>query len=92
MRKQTVKGLALASAVGALFAAGAARAETKAATKEKQGGPVRCAGVNGCKGQGACATAKNSCAGANACKGQGWVEEKTAQACTDKGGSVVATK
>ena len=92
MRKQTVKGLALAGAVGALLAAAVARAEDKAPAKEKEGGAVRCAGVNACKGQGACASATNGCAGSNGCKGKGWVTEKTAKACTDKGGKVVATK
>jgi len=33
----------------------------------------RCFGVNGCKGQGACKSAKNDCKGHNACKGQGWL-------------------
>jgi hypothetical protein len=32
----------------------------------------RCFGVNGCKGQGNCKSAKNDCKGKNACKGQGW--------------------
>jgi hypothetical protein len=31
-----------------------------------------CVGANACKGQSACAGAKNSCAGQNACKGQGF--------------------
>jgi uncharacterized membrane protein len=33
----------------------------------------RCFGVNSCKGQGACKSAKNDCKGHNACKGQGWL-------------------
>ena len=33
----------------------------------------RCFGVNGCKGQGNCKSAKNDCKGKNGCKGQGWL-------------------
>ena len=32
----------------------------------------KCYGVNGCKGQSACKTAKNDCKGHNACKGKGF--------------------
>ena len=33
---------------------------------------VKCEGVNSCKGQGDCGTAKHACAGKNACKGEGF--------------------
>lgn len=52
---------------------------------------VHCYGVNGCKGQSACKTAKNDCRGMNACKGQGF-KEMTAQACTAAGGSLTEPK
>jgi hypothetical protein len=91
MLKQTVRGLVLASAVGALFTAGAVRAETPAKEKEdsKQ---VRCGGANACKGKSACATKTSGCMGQNACKGKGWTHEKSAKACTDKGGTVLASE
>ena len=55
---------------------------------------VKCAGVNSCKGHGACAAADGShaCAGKNECKGKGWVKAKSAEECTKKGGTVVEEK
>ena len=50
---------------------------------------VKCAGINSCKGKGACQGAANSCAGQNGCKGKGWVEV-TAKECKDKKGTVIA--
>jgi hypothetical protein len=51
----------------------------------------RRAGVNECKGKGSCAGADNACKAQNACKGQGFTEEKSAKACADKGGKVLAS-
>ncbi len=86
---RNVKGMVLATAVGALFAAGA-RAETTAPPKEKEvAKKVRCAGTNGCKGKSSCMSKANSCMGQNSCKGKGWTFEKTAKVCTDKGGKVL---
>ena len=76
-------GAALAAAAAALFAT--ASTGTAVAADEAT---VKCAGVNSCKGSGACKTAKNDCAGKNGCKGQGWVKA-TEKECTAKGGSVV---
>jgi hypothetical protein len=62
----------LASAAAALFVAGAsgqALAESAAGSEAK----IKCEGVNACKGQGSCKTAKNSCSGMNACKGQSYL-------------------
>jgi hypothetical protein len=89
MRTQTMKGVVLASAVGALFAAGQAHAATHVPKPKEVSPMVRCAGVNGCKGQGACASASNGCAGQNGCKGKGWVEASLKE-CKAKGGTVVA--
>jgi hypothetical protein len=50
---------------------------------------VKCAGINSCKGQSACMTAKSSCKGLNACKGQGWTETSSTSECTSKGGKVL---
>ncbi len=81
------RGTAIASAVAGLFLAGAVPARAA----EKSGDTIHCAGVNSCKGQGACAQAKHDCAGKNACKGQGWVEMSAAD-CKAKGGKVVDEK
>jgi hypothetical protein len=43
---------------------------------------VPCTGVNACKGQSACKTAKSSCKGMNACKGQGFVNAGSTFECT----------
>ncbi|MFN8545507.1 MAG: hypothetical protein U0807_15030 [Candidatus Binatia bacterium] len=86
--KSVNKGILIASAAASLLLAGSlgARAEEKAG-----GDKVHCAGVNACKGQGACSGAGHACAGKNACKGQGWVELDAAD-CKAKGGKVVAEK
>ncbi|RZA24743.1 MAG: hypothetical protein EOP92_43855 [Lysobacteraceae bacterium] len=55
-----------------------------AAEKEK---PGRCYGINNCKGESLCATAKNDCKGLNECKGQG-VLVKTPSECKALGGTV----
>ncbi|MEI7871101.1 MAG: hypothetical protein WCK95_03230 [Alphaproteobacteria bacterium] len=43
---------------------------------------VACTGVNACKGQSACKSAKSSCKGMNACKGQGFVNAGSSFECT----------
>jgi hypothetical protein len=85
-------GFVVAAAVVGMLATGhqfAADKDMKEGKKE-----VKCAGVNSCKGHGACASADGShaCAGKNECKGKGWVKAKTAEECTKKGGKVVEEK
>jgi len=92
MLNHVVKGLAIAGAVGSLFAGSTAFAKDKPMKAQEAGTVVKCAGVNECKGHGSCAGADNSCKAQNSCKGKGWTEEKSAQACTDKGGTLVAEK
>lgn len=89
MIREAMKGAVIATAVASLFASGTALADKHEKGTSKV---VRCAGVNECKGKGACAGADNACKSHNACKGKGWTEEKSAQACTDKGGTVLAGK
>ncbi len=60
-------GLALATAAAMLFGTVAAPAVSAEEAK------IHCNGVNACKGQSACATAKNACQGQNSCKGQGYL-------------------
>jgi uncharacterized membrane protein len=87
-RMKTSNGMLIASAAASLILAGAvlARAEQKAG-----GDQVMCAGINTCKGQGACAGAGNSCAGKNACKGKGMVETSKDE-CLKQGGKVAEAK
>ena len=62
-----ISGAAIATAAALLF--GSVTTTVSAADEAK----VKCEGVNGCKGQSACATATNSCQGQNSCKGTGYL-------------------
>ena len=75
---------ALAVVLAGLFASAAATAAPAAPAAT-----VMCSGINGCKGQSACATAASACKGHNACKGTGWLPVASEKECTDKGGKVV---
>jgi uncharacterized membrane protein len=87
---RTNTGTLIASAAASLILAGAVG--VRADHHEKSGGSmVHCAGVNACKGKGACAGAGHACAGMNACKGQG-VLEMSAEECAKKGGKVQEKK
>lgn len=77
-RKYT-SGVVLATAAASLFLAAL---PIQAAQEEAI---IHCTGVNACKGQGRCGTAKHSCKGANACKGQG-ILPMTKSECEAKGG------
>jgi uncharacterized membrane protein len=82
-------GLAGAAALLAIATLGAANpshaaSNDNSAAKEQ---PGRCYGVNGCKGESLCATAKNDCKGLNQCKGQG-VVVKTPTECKALGGTL----
>lgn len=61
------KAVALATAAALLFSA---VPFTAAQADEAK---IKCVGANACKGQSACATAKNACQGQNSCKGAGYV-------------------
>jgi hypothetical protein len=88
MIREAIKGAAVAAAVCSMFASGAARAADKPKEESKT---VRCAGVNACKGQGACGGADNACKSKNACKGKGWIQSSEKE-CKDKGGKIVDEK
>jgi hypothetical protein len=78
---------AAAAAIVALALAsvhGTAHAADQGSQKEQ---PGRCYGINGCKGQSLCATAKHDCKGLNDCKGQG-VSVATPSACAAAGGTL----
>jgi hypothetical protein len=63
------KGAVIATAAALLFGS-ALVGVANAATETK----LSCVGVNTCKGQSACKSARNDCKGQNACKGLGFVE------------------
>ena len=83
------KGLMIATAVAALALGGELTAMAQDKAKAE---PVKCAGLNDCKGNGACKSAMNDCKGKNGCKGKGFVETNTTKECGDKGGKVLAEK
>jgi hypothetical protein len=80
------KSFVVAGAAALLIVSGAVSAR---ADQSSGSAPVKCMGINSCKGQGACASAKNDCKGTNSCKGQGWTQASSAQDCTSKGGTVM---
>ena len=85
MQMKIVSGASMAAAAIALAVSGAALTSNPAQAKKAS---IHCAGGNACKGKSACKTADNSCKGQNACKGKGFTLEKSAAACTKKGGTV----
>jgi hypothetical protein len=78
-----MKGIAIAGALATLLAPAVAFAG-----KGGEGKAVQCNGTNDCKGKGGCKGASHDCKGKNDCKGQSFTTEKSAKACTDKGGVV----
>lgn len=88
MNRRT-KGAILASAVATMFLATAALAQEAASPSGgsvASASTVKCFGVNSCKGHGSCKSAHNDCKGQNACKGKGFVENLSADQCTQQGG------
>jgi hypothetical protein len=84
MKMTVISGSSIAAAAIALTMSGV----TLAPASAKAAKSVHCFGINACKGQGSCKSAKNACKGQNSCKGQGWLPEKSAKACTKMGGKV----
>jgi hypothetical protein len=82
------KSRSIATAVALLFIAGGVVASANKSAGVVQ---VRCSGINSCKGQSFCATAKNACAGQNACKGKGWLKVSRKE-CSAKGGKALPNK
>jgi hypothetical protein len=78
----TARSRSIATAVALLFITGGV-----VANADQSGGAVqvRCSGINSCKGQSFCATAKNACAGQNACKGQGWLKVSREECLSERG-------
>ncbi|MDB4974856.1 MAG: hypothetical protein JWN48_3197 [Myxococcaceae bacterium] len=85
--KHTMNKAALVAAMAAGLMTSAIPLTSQASDSDK----VHCAGINSCKGKGACSSAEHACAGKNTCKGKGWVET-TQKECAAKGGHVEAPK
>ncbi|MEV8522301.1 hypothetical protein ABZR86_21060 [Dyella marensis] len=84
-------GLAAAAALVAIAAASVISPVKAADQGAQQREPVRCYGVNSCKGESLCATSKHDCKGLNDCKGQG-VVVKTKAECLAAGGTLTEPK
>ena len=82
--------LSLAAAAALIAMASASFASTASAA-DQQEKPGRCYGVNSCKGESLCATAKHDCKGLNSCKGEG-VIVKTPSECLKAGGTLTEPK
>lgn len=79
------KGILLATAASLIITSQVFAADTT----PSQAKPVKCYGVNSCRGKAQCGTKnKNSCAGQNSCKGKGWVYISADQ-CAQKHGTVL---
>jgi hypothetical protein len=87
MKRVTLTGAVLATAVALAFVGTTAHA-TEPATSSGKTAQVKCIGGNACKGQSACASASSSCKGMNSCKGKGFVMSSNAEECTKAGGHV----
>ena len=83
-------GAAVAFAAATLVTNNAFAGE-KVVEKKTEKKQIKCAGMNECKGKGACGAADGShaCAGKNECKGKGWNMSDTEAACTKAKGTVV---
>jgi uncharacterized membrane protein len=82
--------IATAAALLALSSAASFATPSFAAAAEKDE-PGRCYGVNTCKGQSLCATAKHDCKGLNNCKGEGVIVLPKSE-CLAKGGTLTEPK
>src|ERR1700739_197310 len=88
VRQMTARSRSIATAVALLFITGGVVTNAGHSGGAVQ---VRCSGINSCRGQSFCATAKNACAGQNACKGKGWLKVSRRE-CSAKGGQGLPEK
>lgn len=84
-------GAGIATTVAALALVSLAMPASAQGYGKKEAKVEHCYGVNACKGQSDCHTAKNECKGLNECKGHGF-KEMTAAECAAKGGSLTPPK
>jgi hypothetical protein len=90
MNTRTVTSSLASMAAAFAFSASALAAQPPAGSSGAAvaaGDAVHCYGLNSCKGQADCKTAKNECKGLNSCQGQGF-KGTTAKACLEKGGVI----
>lgn len=85
MKSAITSRVSLAGAVALLALAAAGAASPTFAAEQEQ--PTRCYGINSCKGESLCATAKHDCKGLNTCKGEG-VLVRTPSECKKLGGTL----
>mgnify|MGYP001562067612 FL=1 len=81
--RQVANGAALSIAAAAAFYGMYKSVDTF--VPKADAAEIACYGINGCKGQTACATAHNACPGLNSCKGRGFLHAAPKE-CADRGG------
>lgn len=83
MKKNTLKGALVASAVAGMFVVVgcSAPSNTNNTNTNTSTKTFKCEGGNSCKGQGECKTATHDCAGKGDCHGTGWVMTKDQAEC-----------
>jgi hypothetical protein len=86
MLKEIKRGMMIAGSVALLFSASACGGDEPTGSQNQT---VKCAGINSCKGQGACAGQGHECTGLNDCQGKGYLEVADAEACAKAGGTVI---
>lgn len=86
MKTPKARGIAIAIATALIFGT---MVVSEAQADEAK---IQCKGVNACKGQSACMSAKNSCKGMNSCKGQGFLEMSKADCAAAKAKAKAAAK
>lgn len=84
-------GAGIAAAVATIALASLSVPASAQGYGKKEAKLEHCYGVNACKGQSDCNTAKNECKGLNECKNQGF-KELTAAQCAAQGGSLTPPK
>lgn len=86
------RGALIAAAVAGLVGCASGGTPQPSTAAQATGAPVQCAGINSCKGKGACSGNDNACKSMNACKGKGYVEVASAADCKKQGGTVLERK